>query len=332
MKNIISQFLYQVGLSQRTIAQAAEKFYYVVNYHRVCPKSEQGIQFPDFFDLRTPPDLFAQHLAFYQKHFEVVSLSQLSGGLGTKPKLLITFDDGYRDNHDHAFRVLQQFEMPALFFVATEVFEQERLLWDNQFFYSLERAGLAAAQNFFSKHFPNEDLGGSNVNQVCRKLFQLFANRVSSHEQRIQLILDFASLTNSLAPHTFIENFYLTREQVTAMASAGMEFGAHTHRHALLPGSTDLEMDFELKHSKEILESVTAKNISTFCYPSGQFNPKVKTAVGDQFAFAFTTQEHKNTWSQDPLLLGRFNVSTQQPHYLAFELSEWKNKLKTFLA
>lgn len=332
MKNIISQILYQLRLSPRAMALSAAHFYYVVNYHRVCPKAEQRIQFPDFFDLRTPPDLFATHLEFYQEHFEVVSLPQLSEGPGKKPKLLITFDDGYRDNHDHAFKLLKEFKMSALFFVATEVFEQKNLLWDNQFFYSLQHAGLAATQNFFSKHFPDENLNSPLVNQLCRKLFHLFATKIASQKQRVQLIFDFANLTRTLAPQTLLEDFYLTAEQVAMMAKDGMDFGAHTHSHALLPGSTASEVEFELRKSKEVLQSITGKPISTFCYPSGQFNSSVRAAVGECFAFAFTTQEHKNAWSQDPLLIGRFNASTQKTHYLAFELSEWKNKLKTILA
>jgi len=226
---------------------------------------------------------------------------------------------------------LQKFNMPALFFVATEVLEAKRLLWDNQFFYTLERVGLKKTQDFFKSVFPDENLMGDSVDHVSRVLFRCFAKNISSHEKRMRVIEDFADITKTFAPSTFVQNFYLSAEQIKSMAKAGMAFGAHTHQHALLPTSTDLEVSFELSQSKNALETILNHKISSFCYPSGQFNPAVTAAVGQHYSTAFTTQEHKNSATQNPLLLGRFNVSSQSPHYLAFELSEWKNKLKTIL-
>lgn len=148
----------------------------------------------------------------------------------------------------------------------------------------------------------------------------------------MQLIEEFARTTNTVAPQPFVDQFYLRPSQISVMANEGMAFGAHTHHHALLPTSTDAEVVNELTQSKNLLESVVGKNVLSFCYPSGQVSAKVTNAVSQHFSIAFTTQEHRNSLAQNPLLLGRFNVSTQSPPYLAFELSGCKNKIKSFMA
>ena len=90
-------------------------------------------------DLSTPPDLFAAHLdRLLAEGYTTISLYQLLAHLvqGTalpdKP-VVITFDDGYRDNYENAFPLLRQRDMTATFFVVTDFLDEERplyLSWD----------------------------------------------------------------------------------------------------------------------------------------------------------------------------------------------------------
>ncbi len=51
--------------------------------------------------------------------------------LPEKP-VLITFDDGYRDNYEHAFPILQQFGMVGSFFIITGMMGQEERVTESQ--------------------------------------------------------------------------------------------------------------------------------------------------------------------------------------------------------
>ncbi len=90
-------------------------------------------------DLSVPPALFAEHLAFLQREgYQSISLydlaAHLNHGAPLPPKpVIITFDDGYRDNYDNAFPLLQQYGFQATFFVLTEVTyrgEPQYLTWE----------------------------------------------------------------------------------------------------------------------------------------------------------------------------------------------------------
>jgi peptidoglycan/xylan/chitin deacetylase (PgdA/CDA1 family) len=90
-------------------------------------------------DLSVAPEQLAEHLAYLQgQGYQGITLYDLLNHLAwgqplpEKP-VIITFDDGYRDNYDNAFPLLQQYGFPATFFVLTEVTSQgvpDYMTWD----------------------------------------------------------------------------------------------------------------------------------------------------------------------------------------------------------
>jgi len=82
-----------------------------------------------------PPN-FVRHMEFLKKnHYHVVSLSDLLEAIqGNKSlpnkSVVITFDDGYRDNYTYAFKTLKQYGFPATIFVVTgEIGKENYLTW-----------------------------------------------------------------------------------------------------------------------------------------------------------------------------------------------------------
>ncbi|MCB0114547.1 MAG: polysaccharide deacetylase family protein, partial [Caldilineaceae bacterium] len=90
-------------------------------------------------DLSVTPSLFAEHLdRLLAEGYTTIRLDDLLLNLtqGTplpeKP-VIITFDDGYRDNYDNAFPLLKDRDMTAAFFIVTDFIDEERpeyLSWD----------------------------------------------------------------------------------------------------------------------------------------------------------------------------------------------------------
>lgn len=90
-------------------------------------------------DLSVPPDRFESHLAYLREAgYETISFGQLtlalSRGQALPPKpIIITFDDGYRDNYENAFPLLQEYDYTATFFVFTQPIDTANvgfLSWD----------------------------------------------------------------------------------------------------------------------------------------------------------------------------------------------------------
>lgn len=90
-------------------------------------------------DLSVPPELFAAHLDRLQAEgyttislYDLVAHLQQGASLPEHP-VILTFDDGYRDNYENAFPLLHERQMTATFFLVIDFINNERpeyLTWD----------------------------------------------------------------------------------------------------------------------------------------------------------------------------------------------------------
>src|SRR4051812_27878498 len=102
----------------------------VLAYHRIGTAAGQNFD-DELFS--ADAEGFHAQLLHLREHFEVVSAESLlttSGHLSVKrPSVLITFDDGYRDNCETAMPILEAVGLPALFFIAAGYLDRPRLTW-----------------------------------------------------------------------------------------------------------------------------------------------------------------------------------------------------------
>lgn len=120
----------------------------VLNYHQINDR--------DCNSLTVRPGTFADELDYLTEHgYHVISLDQFishqqdGAPLPEKP-VLITFDDGYRDNYTDAFPLLKERNMPALIFIITDyVGTQEKYLTWPQI-HEMEKQGIAFGSHTLS--------------------------------------------------------------------------------------------------------------------------------------------------------------------------------------
>lgn len=103
----------------------------VLTYHRVNDHLKPN-------ELVISSENFREQMKYLKAHCEVISFEGLLQALGCKPqaakpinqeqrsgvkcrpKVLITFDDGYRDNYEYAYPILQEMRLPAVVFLTTD--------------------------------------------------------------------------------------------------------------------------------------------------------------------------------------------------------------------
>lgn len=117
-------------------------------------------------DLSVTPSLFEAHLAYLRfAGYKTITLEQLvyalsqQGSLPEKP-VVLTFDDGYRDNYEYAFPLLRKYGYTGTFFLVTQPIDQNHesyLTWDMVI--EMHQAGM----EFGSHSYRHSDLTGRDL-------------------------------------------------------------------------------------------------------------------------------------------------------------------------
>ena len=72
---------------------------------------------------------------------------------------------------------------------------------------------------------------------------------------------------------------YMTRSQLLEMDAGGVTIGAHSRNHPDLRACSPHELESEIRGSKEDLEDLLGKPVTSFAYPTGLLDDRVVEAV-----------------------------------------------------
>src|SRR5262245_37641845 len=111
----------------------------VLTYHRVGEPASNPFDDATF---SATEEIFRAQITYLKERFAMPSvpeiLESLARGRLDRPTALVTFDDGYRDNHEIAFPVLRDLGVPACFFVVTRLLDAPALPWWDRVAYSVK--------------------------------------------------------------------------------------------------------------------------------------------------------------------------------------------------
>ena len=135
-------------------------------------------------DLSVSPEQFEAQLAYLRAEgYQTISMAQLSYALAKNTPLpakrvVITFDDGYRDQYEYAFPLLKKYGYTATFYVFTQVIDENNvnfLTWD--MVTEMHRAGM----EFGSHSYRHSDLTHRDVDFL---VYEILGSK-EAIEQRI---------------------------------------------------------------------------------------------------------------------------------------------------
>lgn len=106
-------------------------------------------------------------------------------------------------------------------------------------------------------------------------------------------------------------SYYLSHEAIKEMSDYGIDIESHTVNHVHLDTLSYDEQLLEMKKSKEILENITGKEVSSIAYPFGDYNTDtVKAAKQAGYSLGFTTNLGLSDRSDDIFELDRIYISS----------------------
>jgi peptidoglycan/xylan/chitin deacetylase (PgdA/CDA1 family) len=302
-----------IGLTRRTEPSAR-----ILYYHRVNEDA-------DPFFPSTPTSVFEREMAYLARRYKVVGLAELLDRLeGGRPEALlaVTFDDGYRDNFENAFPVLQKYGLPATIFLATGSVDSREPLWFERLAGALKRTERAYVEleTDIPRRFPTRTQA-ERLEANARLLQLLRGMSDGERAARLEEILAWLA-----APDCGRRGAMLTWDQARRMSAGRIEFGGHTVSHGFLARLAPEQAAWEVAECKRRVERELQAPARFFAYPNGrredfaEWNKRMLRAAG--YRAALTTIWGLNYRSTDPMELRRGGPWEESPAMFACKL-DW---------
>lgn len=257
----------------------------VLMYHGIVPSvpSQIAVEAVD-------GAMFRSQMQYLKSRFELLHADELPEVLAkpdseTGRQLLLTFDDGFGNNATVVRPILEELQIPAIFFVSLRHVVPGRLLW------------FTHAKALFAR-YPAQSL--FLLGRKWRLATSAERNRSWTQFLDLSRLVRIADLYASLEPYpvtSFISSEIIedemrgmTEQEIAAIAASRViSIGAHTVNHPYLTKCSESEMDAEILGSKIELERICGRPIKLFAYPDGDYDGRVVNAVrkaGFQLGFA----------------------------------------------
>jgi peptidoglycan/xylan/chitin deacetylase (PgdA/CDA1 family) len=291
-KNVVKSLCNSIRLNEALVA-GRRNYLLVLVYHGIVAQARRDRRGYENWD---PADLFQSQLDWLKTHFDPIGLDgmakwQEGGWKSRRPPVLLTFDDGYRNNLTVAAPILLKAGVPAVFFLTTGYVGTGRLLWNDEIRARVASWPLAQIRTpRRDSHFVPEGEEArrqlsDRLNRECKTL---------ADADREAYLLYLRGETNGLNPMQDPEaRAFLDWDEARQLVEMGFEVGSHTVDHPILSRVDVARAVAELRESKATIERELNRPCRAIAYPNGSsedFNDSViEAARRCGYQWAFTT-------------------------------------------
>jgi peptidoglycan/xylan/chitin deacetylase (PgdA/CDA1 family) len=287
----------------------------ILGYHRIAPSPTDGFSGEDD-NISASPAAFEREVALLRRYFTPLTFADLAAAqrAGSRPAnpLIITFDDGYRDNAEIAAPVLRRAGVPACFFLTTGFLNGAAVPWWDAInrAFRLAPPGRLRLETLEGMEFDLAPPGARpRAAAAVRRRFRTLP------AARYAAVLDELARAagGDLGAPTF-QGSFMSWEQAERLARQGFEIGGHTRTHPILAQLTsEAELDDEIGGGRRELEGRLGTPVIAFAYPVGGKSAISEAAVAAArragYHFACTYQDGVNSLGQlDCFALRRISV------------------------
>lgn len=280
-----------------------KSFRRIIIYHGIVPYARLDIN-ARFISTKT----FEEHIQFYKHHFHIVSIEEYFSGAHhpTKPTIAITFDDGYLNNLTEALPILEKYEVPATFYITTIQQKGYPILWAD----ALDLFRLTGPDPFIFEGQSYKKGKHEYINNKGTHLKQLLKSTGWEIKRKF---LEVVLRNNSFMEKASCRPYYelMTTDDIKQLsASKYAQIGSHGAYHNCLDVVTREEAKEELLMSKEYLQQLIQKEVSSIAYPDGRYTRSIvelANQLGYQTQLA-VDYLYKEDFS-DPSIKSRFGVN-----------------------
>lgn len=243
-----------------------------------------------------PADIFESQMKYLRTNFSVISLREaltISGDAARnfKTEIVLTFDDGLRNNYTIAYPILLRYELPATFFVCPGLIESGTWQWVHE----MEQRLLSCTPGKLKKICAQLGIGGQELKDtdggnVAEKIIECM--KTIENHSRITAEQLIRSLTQNFETDRHQHDLYDTMSwnELQSLDPDLITIGSHTVHHPVLTRLPHEEMRYQIQESKQWLQRRLNRPVEYFCYPNGDYDASIAQVVAQNYKAAVTTR------------------------------------------
>jgi peptidoglycan/xylan/chitin deacetylase (PgdA/CDA1 family) len=255
--------------ADRWLRWAAQGPGVILMFHRVRPWREKSFAPNRFLEI-TPE--FLDRVITLLKHdgFDLAPLDEVPARIESKrarrPFAVITFDDGYRDNLEHAWPILKRQGAPWTVFIAPDFVEGRGRLWWLELEESIARLDILDI-TIGKKHLV---LDTSSPRRKYAAYRQLYRRLRAGPEQESRTVTGQLASLIDLEVSQYVAEQCAGWDEISALAQdPSVTIGSHTVSHPILLRNDSMLAAREIKDSKSMIERRLGKPVRHLAFPFG---------------------------------------------------------------
>lgn len=282
----------------------------IMFYHRFSEIKQKAILH------RLDSNSFRKQMIHLKRWYDIITLDKLIEKIYRnerfeKKTIVITIDDGFKDNYDFAFPILKELNIPATIFLTSGLIGSQRAPWVDELGIAIEKTNQKKI--FFPELFGKNTINISDSEMKSTEFHRLYLKMLyldhNVKREYFNSLIEYLNEDNDKIPE---ERVMLNWAEIVEMSNNGITYGAHTMTHPTLSKMKLEEAKDEIASSRKEIEKHLKNNVKHFAIPNGKdedFTEELRKFCKDEnFKSILTTNFGIVNEKSDPYDLQRMHI------------------------
>ena len=291
LKESIAFLLFIPGILYLKVRFSKQPVLFVLNYHNFSLYNNYHINRGNMLETGFSLN-FEKQIKFLKKHFRFNYPEEFfNKNVNPGIHLLLTFDDGYKDNFDMAVPILRKYKIPTIFFVATKYLNGKSIIFHDVIKFLVQ-------EGFIKNHYL----------KISKELY-LGVNNYSNED-----VKNFNNIFNKNYP---MYRLMMNENEIKEIHENGFKIGNHTFEHDRLTFLNKRDQYQSIKIANDYLKNLLGVETKHIAYPNGLYNESTLNCLDElNIKFGYIVIGGYNLQSDELQTLKRIGMNASDSIYI----------------